>query len=217
MFNLATGELTMKKGSINLGGGAFTVSNDGALVAKNAVLNGELTSITDVSWGKKYVRINDGRFEVGSVSGNTYTRYGYLDGLYTSSAGSNYRNLVICGEANNVYIGAKHHFSFYSSNDIGGTAILTINTPSVGGSEALWVNGGINAMGNIDAHGDMSGYNFLFYEDGVIRGDLEVRGTLKVANGSNIGTVCLPVSIGAGGVVESYYERKVVNGIIMSA
>lgn len=215
MFNLSTGELTMKKGSINLGGGAFTVSNDGALVAKNAVLNGELTSITDVSWGKKYVRLNNGRFEVGSVSGNTYTRYGYLDGLYTSSAGSTYRNLVICGEANNVYIGAKHHFSFYSSNDIGGTAILTINTPSVGGSGALWVNGGIDAQGYIAAHGDMSGYDFLFYGDGEIRGDLEVKGTLNVNGGVNRSNICVPVSVNSDGTIGSYYEYKIVHGIIM--
>ena len=46
VLNLATGDITMKKGSINLGNGAFSVTSAGVLTATNATLTGEVTATT---------------------------------------------------------------------------------------------------------------------------------------------------------------------------
>ena len=44
VLDLATGQMTMKNGSIDLGNGAFKVTDNGALTASNASLNGSLTT-----------------------------------------------------------------------------------------------------------------------------------------------------------------------------
>ena len=44
VFNLSTGELTVKKGSINLGNGNFVVTSGGALTAKDATIHGTITA-----------------------------------------------------------------------------------------------------------------------------------------------------------------------------
>ena len=227
MFNLSTGELTMKKGSINLGDGAFSVSNAGALVAKNATLNGELTSITDVSWGKKYTRLKDGRFEAGSVSGNTYTRYGYVDGLYTQSETSTYRTLVICGEKNSVYIGAKNSIRFYPYNQLGGNlSLVDIFVHEWDTTQqTMYVRGGVTIQGSLSAE-YFSADDFIFYGDGVMRksldirgglvvgGNLEVKGTFKAKDGASISTVYIPLSMDSDGTVHTWQEMKIVNGIL---
>ena len=44
VLDLSTGQMTMKKGSINLGNGAFKVTDNGALTASNATLTGSVTT-----------------------------------------------------------------------------------------------------------------------------------------------------------------------------
>ena len=44
VLDLATGQMTMKRGSIDLGNGAFEVTDNGVLTASNASLNGSLTT-----------------------------------------------------------------------------------------------------------------------------------------------------------------------------
>lgn len=69
VFNLSTGALTMKKGSINIGSGQFVVDTSGNLTAKSATLNGSLRTAS----GGEYVAINNGIISVGSTSNNVDT------------------------------------------------------------------------------------------------------------------------------------------------
>lgn len=52
VFNLSTGELTMKKGSINIGNGAFQVSTAGKLTATGADIAGTVKSSGNTAWCK---------------------------------------------------------------------------------------------------------------------------------------------------------------------
>lgn len=52
VFNLSTGELTMKKGSINIGNGAFKVSTAGKLTATGADIAGTVKSSGNTAWCK---------------------------------------------------------------------------------------------------------------------------------------------------------------------
>lgn len=59
VFNLSTGELTMKKGSINIGNGAFEVSTAGKLTATGADISGTVKSSGNTAW----CRLVDGYLE----------------------------------------------------------------------------------------------------------------------------------------------------------
>ena len=59
VFNLSTGELTMKKGSINIGNGAFEVSTTGKLTATGADISGTVKSSGNTAW----CRLVDGYLE----------------------------------------------------------------------------------------------------------------------------------------------------------
>ncbi len=51
-LDLNTGSLTIKKGSINLGNGAFTVDNDGNMYARNGIFAGQLQAATGTFGGR---------------------------------------------------------------------------------------------------------------------------------------------------------------------
>ncbi len=51
-LDLNTGSLTIKKGSINLGNGAFTVDNDGNMYARNGIFAGQLQAATGTFGGQ---------------------------------------------------------------------------------------------------------------------------------------------------------------------
>lgn len=69
VFNLSTGALTMKKGSINIGNGQFVVDTSGNLTSKSATLNGSLRTAS----GGSYVSVINGKISVGDVVNNTDT------------------------------------------------------------------------------------------------------------------------------------------------
>ena len=52
VFNLSTGSLTMKKGSINIGNGTFKVTTTGALTATSATITGTVKSEGSDAWCK---------------------------------------------------------------------------------------------------------------------------------------------------------------------
>lgn len=85
VFNLSTGELTMKKGSINIGNGNFVVDTSGNLTAKNATLTGADVSgkITSTRGNQKLI-INEA--DLKGYDGSTL--YGHLDlcAQYTDGA-----------------------------------------------------------------------------------------------------------------------------------
>lgn len=61
-FNLSTGELSVKKGSINLGNGNFVVDTSGNLTAKNASVSGNFYSGSDSSY---HLRVSNGQIVMG--------------------------------------------------------------------------------------------------------------------------------------------------------
>lgn len=79
-FDLSTGTLTMKKGSINIGNGTFKVDTSGNLTAKNATLTGadvegKITSSKTVSSHKLKLIIDDA--DLKGYQGSTL--FGHLD------------------------------------------------------------------------------------------------------------------------------------------
>lgn len=86
VFNLSTGALTIKKGSINIGDGAFVVSDAGALTANNATIKGKIESSVDTGAGwsdenyevqysyKITASVDAGKIS-GKISGRTYRAY----------------------------------------------------------------------------------------------------------------------------------------------
>ena len=77
-FNLEDGTLAIKKGSINLGNGNFVVTSGGALTAKDATINGQITA--GDTTGGYWTRLNVNGQLIGykNVSG-TNTQYGLVD------------------------------------------------------------------------------------------------------------------------------------------
>lgn len=76
-FNLEDGTLVIKKGSINLGSGNFVVDSDGALTAKNAIINGQVTAGNTSGY---WTRLNTAGQLVGyrNVNGSNI-QYGLID------------------------------------------------------------------------------------------------------------------------------------------
>ena len=91
-FNLSTGALTMKKGSIDIGNGTFKVTTAGALTATSANIEGEFKA------GSTYwIKLNSSG-ELAGGSGNS--QYGFID--YSAScvdvdSGQTYRGIQIQG------------------------------------------------------------------------------------------------------------------------
>lgn len=72
-FELSTGTLTMKKGSIDIGNGTFKVTTGGALTATSADIKGTILCGNSNGY---YARLNS----VGQLEGGySSTRYGYID------------------------------------------------------------------------------------------------------------------------------------------
>ena len=74
VFNLSTGALTMKKGSINIGSDNFKVTTAGKLTCKNAEIEGDILSGSTAS-GSVWMRMQSGRLKGGVGS----SQYGYIE------------------------------------------------------------------------------------------------------------------------------------------
>lgn len=111
-FDLSTGTLTMKKGSINIGNGNFVVDTSGNLTAKNAKLTGATVSGTITSTvGSQSLKISEAliRGYYGSA------QYGLLD-LCADYGDGSYR---VSLKANNylmVQFGREAHFEYTSGS-----------------------------------------------------------------------------------------------------
>ena len=67
-FNLSTGALTMKKGSINLGSGNFVVTTEGKVTCKSASIEG---SIKSADGNAQWIEMDTGEIRGGRRSGST--------------------------------------------------------------------------------------------------------------------------------------------------
>lgn len=213
MFNLSTGELTMKKGSINIGNGVFSVSTGGELTASNATLRGELVSIS----GANYTRLKNGKFDTGAYSNGTYTEHGFVDGSYeTYSMGSLIKkNLAICSKTGNVIIGAKY-VQFKDSNlTANQDPYMYINLQSTVPSNSWRLhvkNGGAFIGGDSWINGDLKTDDLVCEDISCTSIECDSFSMSGTANRSN---VCIPASVNSDGTIGSYYEYKIVHGIIM--
>ncbi|MBE7728091.1 MAG: hypothetical protein E7244_27990 [Enterocloster citroniae] len=98
-FNLSTGALTMKKGSINIGSGAFQVTTAGALTATNATITGNITSKSGNEWMKISESVMTG--------GYSSTTHGLLDlSAQTASGSSTIYDVVLEAKKYNLRLKA---------------------------------------------------------------------------------------------------------------
>lgn len=77
-FDLSSGELTMTKGEINLGNGAFVVSDEGNLTLLGATNNGRLRTLYGVTTAGSYAELSGGQIVFGTYSGNTFNKDAYI-------------------------------------------------------------------------------------------------------------------------------------------
>lgn len=119
VFNLSTGSLTMKKGSIELGT-RFKVDSNGYLTAESVDLKGHFRSV----YGSTFTEIYNGQFRAGTVSNGYDTLHGVID------ADANYS-----GGIHAVAVIAKTGFLVLGGN---GTIWFTDQTGS--GSAWGWAN-----------------------------------------------------------------------------
>ena len=94
-FDLSTGTLTMKKGSINISDGAFKVTTAGALTATNATLTGNFTNKN----GSEWMKINESVL----TGGYSSTTHGLLDlSAQTASGSSTIYDVVLEAKKYNI-------------------------------------------------------------------------------------------------------------------
>ena len=93
-FNLSTGALTMKKGSINIGDGTFKVDTNGNLTAKSATIEGTIKAGSSSGYWVKLSSTGEMQGGYGS------SKYGYIDfsaeTVYTPT-GQEYNGVQIQG------------------------------------------------------------------------------------------------------------------------
>lgn len=162
-----SGNLTMKKGSINIGSGTFKVDTSGNMTAKNATLTGadvtgKITSTKTTSNHTLKLIIDDA--DLKGYQGSTL--FGHLDlcAQYTD------------GQAHASLEGVRHlHLEAGS--------IVHIETGGIGGS------------GTQVAYADTSGFH--------------------VVNAANAATVWLPGVLNSDGSLDGWYRMKVVDGILL--
>lgn len=120
VFNLSTGTFTMKKGSINIGGGRFVVDSSGYLTARGVSLSGSLRTVS----GSTFTELYNGILRAGYTSGGSDTIHGTFD------ASAQYE-----GNQNCVSLLAKTGFLV-----LGGTGTIWFTDNSGTGYAWGWVN-----------------------------------------------------------------------------
>ena len=160
VFNLSTGSLTMKKGSIELGT-RFKVDSNGYLTAESVDLKGRFRSVS----GTTYTEVYNGRFEAGYTNGSYDTLHGFIDASAQYSGGTNA-----------VAVIAKTGFLVLGGN---GTIWFTDQTGS--GSAWGWANsnglhskGGLNVSSiaiptGFDSEGKAVSWYTGYIDDGIIK------------------------------------------------
>ena len=93
VLNLSTGELTMTKGSINIGSGAFTVSTAGKLTCTGADITGVVKAAGNDAW----CRLEEGYLKGASKSYSTTNPNGWVGFNYYDSAYSGGWGTAIAG------------------------------------------------------------------------------------------------------------------------
>ncbi len=134
-FDLSTGTLTMKKGSIKLGGGTFEVTNSGALTATSATIEGTIKAGSSSGYWVKLSSTG----EMQGGYGNS--QYGYIDFSASSvhtPTGQIYNGVQIQGGILRI---STHMIAVARSTS-------TSTTATTGG------NGTMNYISNIQDNGD---------------------------------------------------------------
>lgn len=121
-FNLSTGALTMKKGEINIGDGAFKVSTAGKLSCTGAEISGDILSGSK-SGSSIWMHMQSGKLKGGKGS----SQYGYIE--YSAETtdldtGSTYTGLQIQGSMLRI---STSRIAVARSSNVGTTATWCYN------------------------------------------------------------------------------------------
>lgn len=119
-FDLSTGTLTMKKGSIDIGNGTFKVTTTGALTATSATITGSIYTSGSGGWAK----IDNGHI-FGGDSGSSETGYISFNQYYTPTGRYGTR---VAGSGMVAILGPYIGFGSYA----GHSASATINVGQTG-------------------------------------------------------------------------------------
>lgn len=160
VFNLSTGSLTMKKGSIELGT-RFKVDSNGYLTAESVDLKGHFRSVS----GSTFTEIYNGQFRAGTTNGSYDTLHGVID------ADANYS-----GGTHAVSVIAKTGFLV-----LGGNGTIWFTDQSGSGSAWGWANSnGLHSKGGLsvssiaiptgfDSEGKAVSWYTGYIDDGIIK------------------------------------------------
>ena len=134
-FDLSTGTLTMKKGSINIGNGTFKVTTSGALTATSADIEGTVKCGSSSGY---WVKMNNS----GEITGGYgSSQYGYID----------YSGLCVDTNNGNTYKGIQIQGGCLRIS----TRIITVaRSTSIGTTTTEGGNGTMNFISKIQNNGD---------------------------------------------------------------
>ena len=192
-WNLETGALTMKSGSINIAN-KFTVNASGKMTAVGADIEGNITvGGLSNTIGTIHVYDADGNLVGGINSTELYNKHSTNGDKISLSSGriSFFKNTsteiaTIARGGNGLNI-AANQLSLQGSNEV----------------DMMLTSGG-----NIR-------YIIMASSSGISIGDTFISSTpVSIANGGTVSTVCIPESINADGTVSSWYTFKLYGGII---
>lgn len=135
VFDLSTGALTMKKGSININD-RFTVDQHGYLTAQSVELSGSFRSIS----GSTFTELDEGILRAGYTSGSYDTVHGILDcsAQYVSSSGSSGYNCVVLKAMEGSLILGAYDTIYFTDETGSGTARAWVR------SDGLHSKGGLS-------------------------------------------------------------------------
>lgn len=166
-FDLGTGALTMKKGSINIGNGTFSVTTTGILSCTGANITGAFTSRGEHTW----TNINNGIISGGATQG---VSTGYISfNTYYSPTGQ--RGTRVCGKgivailtpyfAVGNYVGEDDGSTIYVGQTKTFTVLTGLNTPTVNVSPTTYQ---LHNIPTVDSSGKVTGiYDSISYVAGV--------------------------------------------------
>ncbi len=189
VFNLSTGALTMKKGSIDIGDGTFKVDTSGNLTMKKGSIN-----------------IGSGTFKV-DTSGNMTAKNATLTGadvagkIISTKTTSNHTLKLIIDDADlkgyqgSTLFGHLDLCAQYTDGQAHASLEGVRHLHLEAGSIVHIETGGIGGSGTQVAYADTSGFH--------------------VVNAANAATVWLPGVLNSDGSLDGWYRMKVVDGILL--
>lgn len=164
VFNLSTGDLTMKRGSISLGG-RFEVDSYGYLTAEGAVINGSIRSDN----GYAYIELYDNMVAGGNTRYGYDDMHGYLDLSHrqVDDYGNYFNNVCLVAVQDRLILGAVDEI-YFTDQSCSGWAWGWVNSSGVHSTSGTHSLSTVALPTEIDDEGRVVSYVEANLNDGML-------------------------------------------------